>query len=101
MKKCIKLKDEHLAKGWISCSNINSDCVKALKLWNKESGKKIAEAINNGDCKTIIREMSNASRRNGEIRKLSQFHDKVIYDAEGKAIYWLDCKSRKAYELES
>jgi hypothetical protein len=101
MKEYMKLKDEYLAKGWTSRSNINPDCVKAIKRWNKESGKKIAEAINNVDCKAIIREMSNASGRNEEIRKLSQFHDKIIYDAEGKAIYWWDYKERKVYQLES
>lgn len=101
MKECIKLKDKCLAKGWISRSNINPDCVKALKRWNKESGKKIAEAIKNKDCKTIIKEMSNAKSRNRQIRELSQFHDKIIYDVEGKAIYWWDYKERKTYQLES
>lgn len=101
MKECMKLKDKYLVKGWTSCSNINPGCIKSMKQWNKDSGKKIAEAIKHGNCKAIIREMSNASRRNEEIRNLTQFHDKIIYDAEGKAIYWWDYKEQKTYQLES
>ena len=101
MKECMKLKDEYLMKGWTSRSIINPDCVKALKRWNKESGKRIAEAIRNKDCKAIIEEMSNAKARNRQIREISQFHDKIIYDAEGKSIYWWNCKEKKTYQLES
>lgn len=100
MKQCVKLKDEYLKKGWSSRSSINPDCIKVLKRWNKESGKRIAEAIKHGDYKAIISEMSNASGRNEEIRKLSQFHHKIIYDAEGKAIYYWNYKERKTYQLE-
>jgi hypothetical protein len=101
MKECMKLKDESLAKGWTSRSNINPDCIKALKQWNKESGKRIAEAIKQKDCKAIIYEMHNAKSRNADIRQLSEFHDKIIYDAEGKSIYWWDYKEQKTYKLES
>lgn len=101
MKECMQLKDKYLEKGWASRSNINPDLIKALKCWNKESGKKIAGAINNRDCKTVLEEMRNTSGRNAEIRKLSVFHDKIIYDANGKAIYNYDYKERKTFQLET
>jgi hypothetical protein len=63
---------ESVAKGWTSSSNINPYCIKALKTLDKESGKRIAE-----------------------------FRDKIIYDAEGKAICCSYYKEQKTYQLES
>ena len=74
-------------KGYTMRSNINPDCVKALKRWNKESGREIAKAIRAGDCKAIIREMS-------------EYHDKIVYDATGAEVFWWDYKEQKMYELE-
>lgn len=100
MKECKRLRDEYLEKGWTSRSNINPDYIKALKRCNKESAKRIAEAINNRDCKAVLQEMRNTSGINAEIRKISECHDKIIYDAEGKPIYWWNCKEQKTYQLE-
>lgn len=88
-------------EGYTMRSNINPDCVRALKQWNKESGKKISAAIKTGDCKAIIREMSNAKSRNADIREISEHHDKIIYDTTGKAVYWWDYKEQKVYQLEA
>lgn len=87
--------------GFMMRSNINPDCVRGLKRWNKESGERISGAIKAGDCKTVIREMSNAKSRNSQIREISEHHDKVIYDASGKAVFWYDSKEHKVYQLEA
>ena len=87
-------------KGYTMRSNINPDCVKALKRWNKESGREIAKAIRAGDCKAIIREMSESKSRNRQIREISEYHDKIVYDATGAEVFWWDYKEQKMYELE-
>ena len=96
-----KIHMELKTEGYTMSSNINPDCIKALKRWNKESGKKIAKAIQIGDCKAVISEMSNAKSRNRQVREISEHHDKVIYDATGKAVYWWDHEEQKTYQLEA
>lgn len=88
-------------QGYTMRSNINPDAIRAFKRWNKESAAIIRDAIRRGDCKTVIHEMQNAEWRNRAIRKYSERHDKVVYDAAGNAVFWWDCKERKMYELEA
>lgn len=87
-------------KGYTMRSNISHDCVKALKHWNKESGRAIAKTIRTGDCKTIINQMSNAKSRNRQVREISEYHDKIVYDAAGNSVMWWDYKEQKMYGLE-
>ncbi len=89
-----------MADGYTSRANINPDCIKALKRWNKEDGKKVAEAIREGDVKKAIYHMHNAKNRNRDIRELSCEHDKLIYGRTGEAVFVYDNKDGKCYGLE-
>jgi len=95
MKTHMELKN----KTFIMRANINSDCIRALKRWNKESGKKIAEAINAGNVKAAIDEYSNAKARNRQVRELSAEHDKIIYDEKGESIAIWDNSTNKCFKL--
>lgn len=90
---------EAKAKGYTMRANINPEAIRALKRWNRNSGEIIRRAMRRGDCKKVIAEMQNAKWRNREIRELAERHDKIVYDAAGKAIFWWDHAKKKMYEL--
>lgn len=55
MKKiCTELSESSKEKGFTMRANLNADCIKALKRWNKEDAKKISEAIKTGNVKNAI-----------------------------------------------
>ncbi len=86
-------------KGYTMRANINPDCVRALKRWNKGSAAIIRDAIHRKDCKAVIRELENAKARNRQIRELSEHHDKIVYDASGRAIFLWDHKEQQMYSF--
>jgi len=96
-----KQKSVIAANGWTVRANINSDCIISLKRWNKNSAKEIAKLIKLGDCKGVISELKNAKNRNRQIRELSEFHDKIIYDKQGVSICYWGYKEQKTYKLEN
>lgn len=52
MKKInMELKESSKAAGYKTSANINPNCIRALKRWNKEDGRAITEAIKTGDVK--------------------------------------------------
>ncbi len=100
MKKInMELKESKKAAGYTMRANINPDCVRALKRWNKEDGKAVAEAIKNGDLKKAIYHMSNAKNRNRQIREISAHHDKIIY-LHGESCGVFEVDTRKCYQFE-
>lgn len=102
MKRHMELKKEGytMADGYTMKANVNPDCIKALKRWNKDDGKAIAEAIRKGDVKKAIYHLGNAKARNRQIRELSAKHDKIIYNKFGASVFVYDNTDRKCYELE-
>lgn len=80
MKKInMELNESKKAQGYTMRANVNADCIRAFKRWNKEDGKAVAEAIKSGDVKKAIYHMSNAKSRNRQIREISAHHDKLIF----------------------
>ena len=100
MKKInMEIKESLKASGYTMRANITPNCMKALKRWNKEDGKAIAEAIRSGDVKKAIYHMSNAKKRNQEIRKISANHDKIVY-LNGESWGVFEADTRKCYQFE-
>lgn len=100
MKKInMELNESKKAQGYTMRANINADCIKALKRWNKADGKAVAEAIRSGDVKKAIYHMSNAKSRNQEIRKISAHHDKIVY-LNGERWGVFEADTRKCYQFE-
>ncbi len=99
MKKInMELKGSKKEAGYTMRANINPDCMRALKRWNKEDGKAVAEAIKSGDVKKAIYHMSNAKSRNQEIRIISAHHDKIVY-LNGEAWGVFEADTRKCYQF--
>lgn len=68
MKKInMELNESKKAQGYTIMANVNADCIKALKRWNKEDGKAVAEAIKSGDVKKAIYHTHNAKNHNREL----------------------------------
>lgn len=100
MKKAnIEFKESKKVEGYTMRANVNPDLIKALKRWNKEDGKAIAEAIQSGNVKKAIYYMQNAKNRNLEIRQISEHHNKIIY-LNGKEWGSFDYIERKCYKFE-
>ena len=100
MKKInMELNESKKAQGYTMRANVNADCIRALKRWNKEDGKAVAEAINSGDVKKAIYHMHNAKSRNRQIREISAHHDKLIF-LNGEDWWIFEADTRKCYELE-
>lgn len=98
MKKInMEIKESLKATGYTMRANINPDCMRALKRWNKEDGKAVAEAIRS--VKKAIYRMNNAKSRNQEIRKISAHHDKIVY-LNGESWGVFEADTRKCYEFE-
>lgn len=96
----MELNQASKSKGYTMRANINPDCVRALKRWNKDSASAIRAAIRLKDCKAVIRELKNAKHRNRKIREMSEHHDKIVYDASGNMIFIWDHKEQKMYAIE-
>lgn len=96
----MELNQASKGKGYTMRANVNADCIRALKRWNKDSAAAIRDAIRRNDCKAVIRELENARHRNRQIREISEHHDKIVYDASGKMIFMWDCKEQKMYRIE-
>lgn len=96
----MELSQEARAKGHTMRANVNPAYITAMKRWNRESAAIIAEAIKRGDCKTAIREMQIAKRRNQNIRDKAAHHNKIVYDANGKMLYWWDEDEKSLYRIE-
>jgi hypothetical protein len=100
MKKInMEFKESIKAAGYTMRANINPDCMKSLKRWNKKDGKAVAEAIRSGDVKKAIYHISNEKSRNRQIREISAHHDKIIYlNGESWGVFVAD--TRKCYPFE-
>ena len=100
MKKInMELKESKKAQGYTMRANINADCIRALKRWNKEDGKAVAEAVKSGDVNKAIYQMSNAKSLNRQIREISAHQKKLIFlNGEDWGIFEAD--TRKCYEWE-
>ncbi len=100
MKKInMELKESKKAQGYTMRANVNADCIRALKRWNKEDGKAVAEAVKSGDVKKAIYHMSNAKSRNRQIREISAHHDKIVY-LNGESWGVFEADTRKCYQFE-
>ena len=87
-------------KGYTMRANVNPEYILLLKKCKQDSATAIRAAIQKNDCKAVIREIKNAKRYNDMIRDASEHHDKLVYDASGKVIFWWDHKERALYEIE-
>ena len=98
MKKiCTELSESSKEKGFTMRANLNADCIKALKRWNKEDAKKISEAIKTGNVKNAINHLENAKNRNTTIRKITSDHTKIIY-LNGKMWGVFEVGTRKCFQ---
>ena len=85
MKKInMEIKESLKASGYTMRANINPNCMKALKRWNKEDGFTI---------------WATQKKRNQEIRKISANHDKIVY-LNGESWGVFEADTRKCYQFE-
>ena len=77
MKKiCTELSESSKEKGFTMHANLNADCIKALKRWNKEDAKKISEAIKTGNVKNAATPVGILYRRRGKKKvEMQENHD--------------------------
>lgn len=95
MKKHLELKN----KTYTMRANLNADCVKALKDWNKADGKAVAEAIRTGNMQKAAYHIHCARLRSQEIRLIYASHDKIICNASGTCIAVYDGNTGVCFDI--
>lgn len=95
MRKHLELKN----KVYTMRANLNADCVKDLKAWNKADGKAVAEAIRTGDMQKAAYHIHCARLRSQEIRSICTSHDKIIYNASGTCIAVYDGNTGTCFDI--
>lgn len=70
-------------KFWQMRSNLNPDCVRAVKQWRKENGKAVARAIQSNDAKKAVKLMEDGRAYREMWKEIINNRNYIIYAPNG------------------
>lgn len=87
-------------QGYTMKANLNAEYVKLVDEVLKDTGRKTAEAIKQGNAKEAIRLVRSGKMQRDSVKREIEKADKIIYDKDGNSVAWFHTDTRKCYELE-